>query len=904
MEVFPGRLPRALDPTSTERPETRGGIASKEERFEDESTSRNPTDAVALHLDLPKQKGTLYPPHPQRQQHKKSNSSESFGQHIRNHNMQHSSPHVFTKKRSSSSQQLPCAASLSLSPPPLPAPPSSVNNTTHFMNEHTSIASSLPPYSSTPSSSASSNCYAPTSPSSSSSHSSTSSASASPSFASILAMFSSAESTATRSTFERRAKKTEEEKEKGNVKQDKKVSEKEKEQEKDKDKETEQEGQGKEQQQEKVEPKQEPTTDTPLIDTQRKQMLEEIESRGRETLTPRARKKDKTEKKKKKSKSAFKPRKHDSASSSPPSSSSASSSSNTKKEVLTKVKARPSTATTILAESEVRLAKRLQEGPFRLLRPQQQQDDAEAERDENEDKAKATTKQDENEGKEAEEESRWRKEVPEECYGHSMVLDEHGGGVMFVFGGCNNEGKFCTGLYYYNIESNDWSKYKGTGLPHGRHFHSAVLHDGCMYIFGGTSNGYYNDLFRFHLESQEWKQIKAANKGPSPRYGHSAVVYENSMYIFGGYDKDGLECNDLYAFNFATITWRKLKTKGIWPKDRYLHSAVVYQGSMYLFGGYKCFNELIEYRFGTETWSLVNTKGPIPRPRWGHTAVVYNGRMYIFGGRDAVGTLDDFYDFCFETSTWRRLNNGGITDRAFHSAAVHDGNMYIFGGRNVFHFSFNELLKCPLDLEYGRIPDTIVEDFGSLLDDPLLSDICFVFPNKQSGGGGDKVIHAHKNILAFRCTTFRAMLNSGMKESNCGVIVVDTVSYDIFYAMLEYLYTGEMRASPHMLVELLGLANQYQLEHLKYLCEQKIMRYVDMDNALNLLLHADQFRAPDLRGCTIGYIVRNFEELTSRHQGSTELQRIERDCPALAKEIRRKVTLALAAAAANNKPEQ
>lgn len=63
------------------------------------------------------------------------------------------------------------------------------------------------------------------------------------------------------------------------------------------------------------------------------------------------------------------------------------------------------------------------------------------------------------------------------------------------------------------------------------------------------------------------------------------------MYVFGGYDKvnqrptemltsillsltfveckDGFECNDLYEFNFFTNAWRKVKTKGIIPKDRY-----------------------------------------------------------------------------------------------------------------------------------------------------------------------------------------------------------------------------------------------------------------------------------------------------------------------------------------------
>jgi hypothetical protein len=35
--------------------------------------------------------------------------------------------------------------------------------------------------------------------------------------------------------------------------------------------------------------------------------------------------------------------------------------------------------------------------------------------------------------------------------------------------------------------------------PKGRHFHTAVVHDGCIWIFGGKSNGYMNDLFCLNL---------------------------------------------------------------------------------------------------------------------------------------------------------------------------------------------------------------------------------------------------------------------------------------------------------------------------------------------------------------------------------------------------------------------
>ena len=186
------------------------------------------------------------------------------------------------------------------------------------------------------------------------------------------------------------------------------------------------------------------------------------------------------------------------------------------------------------------------------------------------------------------------------------------------------------------------------------------------------------------IESHVWEQIETTGTKPSPRAGHSATIHGNTMVIFGGYDKDGLACNDTYKYHFGTplpirllscalslahwLTrslagspdtrrWKKIipaviQTRGgekaTVPHDTFHHSAVVYQGSMYVLGGYRCsYSSLLEYRFGTETWSTVHTTGTMPSPRWGHRAVVYKNSMFLFGGRDAVGNTNDLFELSF-----------------------------------------------------------------------------------------------------------------------------------------------------------------------------------------------------------------------------------------------------------------
>ncbi len=76
---------------------------------------------------------------------------------------------------------------------------------------------------------------------------------------------------------------------------------------------------------------------------------------------------------------------------------------------------------------------------------------------------------------------------------------------------------------------------------------------------------------------------------PTPRDRHCAVTYKNSFYIFGGFDGTS-RVNDFYEFDFTTMIWKRIvpnvANSSAPPSPRHSHSAVVYQDSMFVFGGY------------------------------------------------------------------------------------------------------------------------------------------------------------------------------------------------------------------------------------------------------------------------------------------------------------------------------
>jgi len=90
------------------------------------------------------------------------------------------------------------------------------------------------------------------------------------------------------------------------------------------------------------------------------------------------------------------------------------------------------------------------------------------------------------------------------------------------------------------------------------------------------------------LNRKRWDKIdQCIGDIPSERTDHSAVLYEGQMYIFGGYDGK-TRFSDLYKCNLrkATFKWKRIAGDGTLPLNRFGHTAVIYEHSMFIFGGW------------------------------------------------------------------------------------------------------------------------------------------------------------------------------------------------------------------------------------------------------------------------------------------------------------------------------
>jgi len=411
------------------------------------------------------------------------------------------------------------------------------------------------------------------------------------------------------------------------------------------------------------------------------------------------------------------------------------------------------------------------------------------------------------------------------------------GSSMYVFGGYDGIDRV-NDFHVLNFPTAQWDRVESRGVPpKPRDRHTAVVYGGAFYIFGGFDGKIrVNDFHAFKFDSQEWYQVVGvAGVPPSARHSHAAVVHKHSMYIFGGFDGDYK--SDFHEFNFRTFSWQPVESTGNPPRPRYRVTCVVHEDwdKMYLFGGHdgsRHLNDTYVFDFMAKTWCEVQTDGPIPYPRDSHVAVMYENSMFIYGGSTG-SAMDDFHqlqlDASGESGVWAPVvprESCPHTPRAIplapplpsyhfpltagspmpplaeesmhvviaeqpslpgyrfcHTAAVYEDAIYIFGGydgsnrlNDLIRFRFGNLLA---QNSAGVPPSTLHSDLKSYVGSSLLSDITFIVEGIP--------IPAHK-ILCLRCPFFRAMLTGEMMESRAGEIAIREISYSVFLMLLEFIY--------------------------------------------------------------------------------------------------------------------
>lgn len=261
-----------------------------------------------------------------------------------------------------------------------------------------------------------------------------------------------------------------------------------------------------------------------------------------------------------------------------------------------------------------------------------------------------------------------------------------------------------------------------TSLPWSVESPAAVAFNGYIYVLGGWGGPgipyAHNEVIFAKVNSdgtlQPWASTTPFATG---RYLHAATIDPNNrmIYVIGGWDTNGIKLNDLqYAPILSNGNIGAWNTTTSFPHNIYGHSAMAYNGYLYVMGG------------GPEPYTSVffakiNSDGSLGAwqtnfytftsdPRRYLGTVAYNGNFYMTGGQSLwynTALSDVQYApakpapiFTGPLEQWKTTTPLPIT-RYFHTSVAANNYLYVLGGENCNYNDFSGSLLS--DVLYARI---------------------------------------------------------------------------------------------------------------------------------------------------------------------------------------------------------
>ncbi|XP_014229999.2 speckle-type POZ protein-like A [Trichogramma pretiosum] len=126
----------------------------------------------------------------------------------------------------------------------------------------------------------------------------------------------------------------------------------------------------------------------------------------------------------------------------------------------------------------------------------------------------------------------------------------------------------------------------------------------------------------------------------------------------------------------------------------------------------------------------------------------------------------------------------------------------------------------------------------------------------------DNSIPAHKIILATASPVFRTMFTSEMLQSKKhnsarkqNTIEMTDTPYNILIEMLRYIYTGNIVSTKtDVVLEILGVANKYEINNLKVKCGNILSAALSTENAIKILIAAHKCNVKHLENEVLKFV--------------------------------------------------
>lgn len=250
-------------------------------------------------------------------------------------------------------------------------------------------------------------------------------------------------------------------------------------------------------------------------------------------------------------------------------------------------------------------------------------------------------------------------------------------------------------VYVFDPRSCHWdlvqTQVLSNGSPSGVSCHAVVSYGDCVYLWGTrVDSEARNILYCFDTKTMTWSRPNVSGQRPEVRCGHTACLIGHRVYIFGGRPLNTTPLPNIDFLDLKTLQWHRVPTSGEFPRRRIFHSASAIGNRMYIWGGhsadlFQVYDSSIFFLdTSTLTWVRPRVHGLLPATREDHSAFVYKGELYIFGGMDydLLRYFCDIHKYNPENSCWSQVlpKRSGPCSRRYSGCCVIDERVFVFSG--------------------------------------------------------------------------------------------------------------------------------------------------------------------------------------------------------------------------------
>jgi N-acetylneuraminic acid mutarotase len=211
------------------------------------------------------------------------------------------------------------------------------------------------------------------------------------------------------------------------------------------------------------------------------------------------------------------------------------------------------------------------------------------------------------------------------------------GTKLYLMGGLTDAGAYSSNVHVYDTLADAWTTY---ATSYARAYHTANVNAGTVVLSGGvatTASASEPLLLTFDTTTNAFSAQATTGSSPGSRRGHSAVISHGKLYVWGGDGASAGETQTIHALDLTSWLWEELQSSGSRPYGRKFHSAaIVGNHRMYVFGGVDAVgvvhNDVHVLDLTTRLWSATLPSGTPPTARQLHSALLVDQSVYVFGG--------------------------------------------------------------------------------------------------------------------------------------------------------------------------------------------------------------------------------------------------------------------------------